>query len=85
MTTYDKYLKWKAEQTSKAPSIKAFCEWLDLPEMVKQDKYGKIARTETNLACKMCVYDDVCGLGNEINIHCNYNNNCNEYYYAKPD
>jgi hypothetical protein len=88
MTTYEKYLQWKSEQTSKAPSIKAFCDYLDKlnqPEMVKQDEFGKIARTETNLACSICVYDSVCSWGNEINIHCNDNNKRKEYYYAKPD
>jgi len=88
MTTYEKYIQWKSEQTSKAPSIKAFCDYLDKinePEMVRQDEFGKIARTETNLSCGMCVYDSVCAIGNEINNHCNKNNKIREYYYAKPE
>jgi len=85
MTTYEKYLQWKSEQTSKAPSIQDFCEWLDNPEIVKEDKFGKFARTETNLACTFCIHSQVCIIGNEINNYCNRNNASNEYYYAKPN
>jgi hypothetical protein len=88
MTTYEKYLQWKSEQTSKSPSIKAFCEWLDKPnepEMVKQDEYGKIARTGASNACSKCVYNEDCHIGTSMNNYCNRNNAINEYYYAKPD
>jgi len=85
MTTYEKYLQWKSEQTSKAPSIKAFCEWLDLPEMVREDPHGKIARSLEPYVCELCVYNEVCIIGNPLNNYCNRNNAINEYYYAKPD
>jgi len=87
MTTYEKYLQWKSEQTSKAPSIKAFCEWLDKlnePEMVKRDRFGKIAKVELGLACNMCIYKDEPYDSDSCN-HCRYNTAHKEYYYAKPD
>jgi len=88
MTTYEKYLQWKSEQTSKAPSIKAFCEWLDnpiIPEDCRQDEFGFIKDSGgSRMTCRLCVYHsdpytaDICD-------HCRKYNEDTEYYYAKPD
>jgi hypothetical protein len=88
MTTYEKYLQWKAEQTSKAPSIKAFCDYLDnqnQPEEGRRDRYGLIKEADhVDSVCTNCIYRldpytaDICD-------HCRKYNEDTEYYYAKPD
>jgi len=84
MTTYEKYLQWKAEQTSESPSIKDFCEWLDNPEMVRQDEYGKIADSNSLISCSYCIYKENQPIEGFC-FECFENNKDSEYYYAKPD